>query len=288
LNAEYELVQLANGLWSVRSLAEGETFHPVIGPVAEAEALYIRQLRVIERIRRAPAPFVVWDVGLGAAANVLTLLRNLDLEGAPYHLQIVSFDFSAAPLQFALEHREKLGYFKGYEELARALVENGWGQRAGPLRQIEWRLWAGDFPKKLLQLEAAHLPKPHAIFFDAYSPAKNPAMWTQAVFERIHRLLDPARPCALATYSRSTFIRVSLLLAGFFVGKGQATGEKDETTVAANRFDLVEKPLDRDWLDRARRSRSAEPLEGSVYRQQRLSTENWGRLLLHPQFAGKW
>ncbi|MEN9778327.1 MAG: hypothetical protein RJB04_2082, partial [Verrucomicrobiota bacterium] len=32
----YSLVQLANGTTSIRSLAEGETFHPVIGPVAEA------------------------------------------------------------------------------------------------------------------------------------------------------------------------------------------------------------------------------------------------------------
>lgn len=49
----YELVQLKNGTWSVRSVAEG-TFHPVIGPVAEAEALYVRQLRLAERFAAAP------------------------------------------------------------------------------------------------------------------------------------------------------------------------------------------------------------------------------------------
>ena len=46
---DYILVTLANGVRSVRSLAEAETFHPVIGPVAEAEALYVRQLRLRER-----------------------------------------------------------------------------------------------------------------------------------------------------------------------------------------------------------------------------------------------
>ena len=49
----YELVTLANGVVSVRSLACGETFHPVIGPAAEAEVLYVRQLRLREQRRHA-------------------------------------------------------------------------------------------------------------------------------------------------------------------------------------------------------------------------------------------
>ena len=48
-------------------------------------------------------------------------------------------------------------------------------------------------------------------------------MWSQPLFAELYRLLDPARPCALATYSRSTMLRVALLLAGFFVGTGDAT-----------------------------------------------------------------
>src|SRR5206468_12259566 len=64
----YNIVRLANGVHSVHSLAHRETFHPVIGPVAEAEALYVKQLRLAERIRRHAGEFVIWDVGLGAAA----------------------------------------------------------------------------------------------------------------------------------------------------------------------------------------------------------------------------
>jgi hypothetical protein len=98
-------------------------------------------------------------------------------------------------------------------------------------------------------------------------------------------LLDPKRPCALPTYSRSTMLRVTLLLAGFFVGKGHATGEKEETTIAANQRELVREPLDLRWLRRARNSTSAEPLWTPVYRQARLSSETWERLIRHPQFT---
>ena len=130
----------------------------------------------------------------------------------------------------------------------------------------------------------AQLPPPHAILFDAFSPAKNPAMWTLPLFTNLFQLLDPQRPCALPTYSRSTILRVTLLLAGFFVGVGHATGEKEETTVAANTPDLLAEPLGRRWLERARRSHRAEPMTEPVYRIAPLSAGSWEKLQAHPQF----
>ena len=79
-------------------------------------------------------------------------------------------------------------------------------------------------------------------------------------------------------------LRVTLLLAGFFVGIGHATGEKEETTIAANTLELVDEPLRVDWLSRVRRSTSAEPLAEAHYWQKRLSPESYGRLEVHPQF----
>src|SRR5215470_15744393 len=100
VQAGYRIVRLANGAHSVHSLAEGETFHPVVGPVAEAEALYVRQTRLAERIQQISGDFVVWDVGLGAAANPITVLRAT--EHLPCSIRIVSFDHTLEPLQFAL------------------------------------------------------------------------------------------------------------------------------------------------------------------------------------------
>jgi hypothetical protein len=130
----------------------------------------------------------------------------------------------------------------------------------------------------------ATLPPPHAIFYDAFSPAKNPAMWTLPVFENLFRALDPAQPCALTTYSRSTLIRATLLLAGFYVGIGHATGMKEETTVAANALDLIAEPLNARWLERAARSDSAEPLHTPVYSRAPLSPDKLAVLRRQPQF----
>jgi tRNA U34 5-methylaminomethyl-2-thiouridine-forming methyltransferase MnmC len=278
---DYKLVKLAGGMFSVHSLAESETFHPVVGPVAEAQALYVNQLKLRHRVASQSGEFVIWDVGLGAAANVLVALRAT--QDLACTLQIVSFDHTIAPLEFALKHAVELGYLAGYETPVQQLLTNGETNFRHGEQSVNWRLHLGDFPEFLRQ--GSSTPAPHAIMFDAFSPAKNPAMWTARVFSNLFRKLDPRRPCAMPTYSRSTMLRVTLLLAGFFVGVGHATGEKEETTIAANTLDLIDEPLPRSWLERARQSKSAEPLWEPVYRQSRLSPETWEKLQRHPQFA---
>ena len=300
MNQSYQLVRLANGAHSLRSLADGETFHPVVGPVAEAEALYVRQLKLRERAtcrqhlagengtRQRDAggtladEFVIWDVGLGAGGNVLTALRNLaDLQAT---VHVVSFDQTLDALRFALEHAAELQFPTGFETQINGLLNEREVSFAHGALRVRWEVRLGDFPA-LLASKETNLPAPHAVFFDAYSPAKNAGMWTLPLFENLFRRLDPPRPCSLATYSRSTIPRVTLLLAGFFVGAGDGVAEKEETTVAANTLDLIARPLDQRWLKRARASHSAEPLHGNTYQCAPLAPETWERLRAHPQFA---
>jgi hypothetical protein len=297
----YKIVQLANGTYSIHSLAERETFHPVIGPIAEAQALYVKQLKLRERLAEHSGEFVIWDVGLGAAANVLTVLR--ETKDIPSDVRIISFDHKIAPLEFAVNHAENLGYFSGYEAPVRELIQNGRVHFANHKQTVNWEFHLGDFPTLLRRSrgdealtkknksEPPHVgsygiiaPAPHAILFDAFSPAKNPAMWTLPLFTNLFRLLEPKKPCAMPTYSRATMLRVTLLLAGFFVGIGHATGEKEETTIAANTMDLLDEPLEKKWLERVRNSKSAEPMHEPVYEQKFISPESWERLINHPQF----
>jgi len=293
----YCLVYLRNGARSIRSLAEAETFHPVIGPVAEAEALYVRQLRLAERVQATPGEFVIWDVGLGAAANALTAIRLIreSLRGEPAKLRIVSFDHTGAAAAFALAHGAELGYLAGFETPLAELIARRQTCFSNAGLTVDWSLELGDFPAWLRQSPEHRSPNrresefgapiPHAILFDPYSPKKNPAMWMVPLFAGLFRRLDPQRPCALANYTRSTMARVTMLLGGFFVGVGHPSGLKEETTVAANRRDLLAEPLDRRWLERAKRSHSAEPLSGPVYRTAPLSPESIERLQQHPQFS---
>lgn len=257
--------------------------HPGLGPEQEAETLYVRQVRLIERLRSHEGEFVIWDVGLGAAANALTVLRaSCNSSGS---IRILSFDHTLDPLRFAFSHHSALGYFSGYEPVvARLLTEQRAEFQNGRL-QAWWECHVADFPALLRQPAAQALPKPHLVLFDPWSPSKNPAMWTAPLFAGLFGLLEPSRPCVLPTYSRSTMTRVTLLLAGFWVGAGSAAGRKEQTTIAANMPGLVTEPLDHRWLERARRSLSAEPLWENAYCQAPLSAATWERLRQHPQFG---
>jgi tRNA U34 5-methylaminomethyl-2-thiouridine-forming methyltransferase MnmC len=284
----YQLVRLNNGICSVRSLADAETFHPVVGPVAEAQALYVNQLRLRERLQNHAGEFVIWDVGLGAAANALTVLRAT--RNLACRIRLVSFDHTLAPLEFALRHAADLGYFGGYENRLQEFIRAHRANFQDGAQAVDWEFHLGDFPAWLtsskLKTNNSKLavPPPHAILFDAYSPARNPAMWTLPLFTNLFQRLDPQRPCALPTYSRSTILRVTLLLAGFFVGVGHATGEKEETTIAANDLGLIAGPLNARWLERALRSDSAEPLREPVYSRAPLAPATVEKLRRHPQF----
>jgi len=283
----YQLVRLNNGICSVRSLVDAETFHPVVGPVAEAEALYVRQLRLRERLQNHVGEFVIWDVGLGAAANALAVLRAT--RDIACQIRLVSFDHTLEPLEFALKHAADLGYFGGYENHLQEFLRAHRVEFQDGGQSVNWEFHHGDFPtlfanSKLKTKNSKPTAPPHAILFDAFSPAKNPAMWTLPLFTNLFQQLDPQRPCAMPTYSRSTILRVTLLLAGFFVGVGHATGMKEETTIAANTSDLITEPLNARWLERALRSDSAEPLREPVYSRAKLAPETAEKLRRHSQF----
>jgi tRNA U34 5-methylaminomethyl-2-thiouridine-forming methyltransferase MnmC len=297
MSVDYKLVTLANGAKTLLSTRYGEKMHPGLGPETEAELLYVRQLEIRQRLKNDSGEFVIWDVGLGAAANAIAALHaTRDIAG---RLRVVSFDNTSEPLEFALKNAAALGYVAEYEEEVAELFRHRRVKFQNRNSAAVWELHLGDFPKwlerrapprrggaeKLVRAEAVlGAPYPHAIFYDPFSPAKNPAMWTLPLFEGLFRALDPGRPCALTTYSRSTLVRATLLLAGFFVGSGRATGAKEETTIAANDLYLIAEPLNERWLKRATCSDSAEPLRQPIYRREKLSPQTLERLRRHPQF----
>ena len=112
-------------------------------------------------------------------------------------------------------------------------------------------------------------------------------MWTLELFTSLRARWRDETPCLLTTYTRSTAVRVTLLLAGFYVGIGHATGEKDQTTIAANDPALLDRPLDRAWLEkRVYASTNSAPLRAQAppHGQAPISESDYAALRAHPQF----
>lgn len=247
----FELVTTPSGVTSLRSREHGETFHPGVGPIEEAKVLHVAQHRLEERMRPGER-FTIWDVGLGAGANALAVVEAVSGEPGP-SVELRSFDQTLAPLRFALDHAAELQYPARWKQEIAELIAQG-NVRIG---SVTWLLELGDFRERV-----GAGPRPRAVLFDPYSPTANPGMWTREVFRAIRERADD--DCTLTTYSRSTVTRVNLLRAGWCVGRGAATGEKTETTVAATRLQELREPLGRDWLERVRRSTAAGLREGGT------------------------
>lgn len=270
----FELITLKSGHTSLRLLSNRETFHPVIGPEAEARALHVVQQRIVERSQDYQ-PFIIWDVGLGAAANAVAAIDALaDVRN---DVELHSFDHTLAPLRFACDHSEHLVYIQPHRAAIDELMQKGQVK----IGRVHWYLHRADFRDSLSRSD---LPAPHAIFYDPYSATSNPEMWTLEHFTKLRQALDDTRPCLLTNYTRSTAVRSTWLLAGFYVGIGVGIGEKDQTTIAANELSLLERPLSLDWLKQVAASQNSNPLReaGAIYGP--MNAADFERLRQHPQF----
>lgn len=253
----FEIVTTTAGAVSIRNNVVNEIMHNPVGPWVEANSLYIEQSRLRERLQvRTNEELVLFDVGLGAAANSLAALacvRDLGVRARP--LRIVSFEKDLGLLRFALDNARHFEHFTGYEAVLTELMERKFWSNG----RITWELRHGDF----LELIAEEPHQAHVIFYDPYSPKMNEDMWTTDCFRLLRaKSRDPEKGgTVLYTYSRATRIRVAMIAAGFYVGFGTATGLKNETTEASTDFKLLRTPARKIWFDRWRRSHLRYPFD---------------------------
>lgn len=92
--------------------------------------------------------------------------------------------------------------------------------------RIRLDLWFGDIKEMLPQVPHPATGLVDAWYLDGFSPAKNPEMWTQDLFDDLARL---ARPDAtLSTFTCAGFVRRGLIAAGFAMKKVKGHGNKRE------------------------------------------------------------
>jgi queuine tRNA-ribosyltransferase len=282
----FELVTTRSGAAAVRDRVVGEVMHPVIGPGAEAEALYVGQARLRERLAAGgERPLLLLDVGLGAGANALAALRAARAAGAgARRLEVVSLerDTGALSLAASAEGAARLGLPEEDVRAARALLAEGRHEE----ERASWRLVLGDAVEAMRawgrgtgtgQGAAAHARLVDLVFWDPFSPRVNAELWTVQAFSALRAICAPR--AVGFTYSTATSIRSALLLAGFCVGAGDPSGPKEQTTAfACDAADLA-CPLDRRWLERL--VRSSAPLPAGA------PADALERIRAHRQFVEK-
>jgi len=285
---DYEIHTAWEGWANIRQISSGEIMHARTAPMEEARRLYIEQSRLAERVRlshdetaETATPLVIWDVGLGAAANAMAAINCYEEQAAAAPLRplrIISFENDLDSLRLAFRHNREFPYLR-HAGPAGILETGQWQSRehAG----LSWVLVPGDF---LATLTIAPAP-PDLIFYDMFSTRSVGDPWTLTAFHKVFAACA-GRAAELFTYTCSTANRVALLAAGFYVAHGRSAGEKTETTIAltpaawqASAPDRLEL-LGAEWL--AKWGRSIAQFPAGMPTTEHPS---FARLILdHPQF----
>lgn len=286
--SNFELVNTKTGVLSIKNILLNEIMHNPVGPWTEANDLYVRQTRLREKLtdkNHLTETLVLFDVGLGAGTNALAALEtylNLKEKSLPVRpFKIVSFEQDLTLMDFTLAHAASFEHVTKYKKF----LENLLAEKKIVDGAFSWELRLGHFP----DLIEEEIDLPEIIFYDPYSPKVNSEMWSSDCFKKLYALAArSAFPTYLVTYSRATPVRVSLFLAGFFVGGGVPSGLKDETTEASTSLSELSQPFGQRWFQRWQRSDTPFPPK---FKEE--WPEGSGRaeieqiLSRHPQFSGQ-
>ncbi|MFZ5629419.1 MAG: tRNA (5-methylaminomethyl-2-thiouridine)(34)-methyltransferase MnmD [Spirochaetota bacterium] len=202
-------------------------------PEAEKDFVFIRGNNLQARLERS-GDLTVAELGFGYGLNcalLITAAREAKFSG---RLHFYSVEENLPTLDDALTLLPKLGRAReAYAELWQHRDALNRGETI-TLSNVHVRLHSGQVGEFLAQAEFFA----DAWFFDGFSPAKNPEMWSASVFTTA--FARTRGQGSFATYSSAGWVKRNLVAAGFsvkkvtgFAGKREMlTGTKNQNAQA--------------------------------------------------------
>ena len=258
----YELIAIPGVGHGFRHKQTHEILHGLQGLTAEPHDLYVAHgFRHLSRQR----PHVVFDVGMGVAANVLAIVSAFWAQEIDTNITIVSFDLEKEGVHALWQSRHLLPLSNEQVSFLQSAVETDVVTlRSGP-RELKWQFVQGDFRETILDNS---LPLADTVIYDFFSQKSHPYLWQHGLFKVVRSKMSDSG--ALLTYSTATAVRAVLLSCGLFVGEiksnkppvdvfpedGSApfTRGAAKGTLAAVNPSHVKDPLTTRWQQRFERS----------------------------------
>ncbi|MEB6605872.1 bifunctional tRNA (5-methylaminomethyl-2-thiouridine)(34)-methyltransferase MnmD/FAD-dependent 5-carboxymethylaminomethyl-2-thiouridine(34) oxidoreductase MnmC [Aeromonas sanarellii] len=227
----------------------GDVYFSNDNGLSETRYVFLQQNRLPERFSHHDSDnFVIGETGFGTGLNFLATMAAF-LEQAPpsgkgSRLHFISFEkypLAQDDLRKALSAWPELAHLSQPLIAQWPLPVSGCHRLLFAGGRIRLDLWFGDIKEMLPQVPHPADGLVDAWYLDGFSPAKNPEMWTQALFDGLARL---ARPDAtLSTFTCAGFVRRGLIAAGFAMKKVKGHGSKREMLAGAREGKSPEQSL---------------------------------------------
>lgn len=213
-------VETGDGSWTLFSERFQEACHSTTGAKTETILHYIEGSKIKEK-----NPLSILEVGFGLGVGFLTTYETL--KDSSTHWSFLSLEIDEELVEwFRLQHVSH-----PFLSLLRWEEVQGLKFLKAQTEKISLTILVGDARKTLPEYSKLFSASWNAIYQDAFSPKKNPTLWTKEWFELLKQYSLPE--VNLSTYSASSSIRKSLHEAGWKLFKGEKFGPKRTSTRAA-------------------------------------------------------
>ncbi|MFL5784933.1 MAG: tRNA (5-methylaminomethyl-2-thiouridine)(34)-methyltransferase MnmD [Bacteriovoracaceae bacterium] len=206
LPAGYEEIITEDGSSTLFSTRFGEACHSTTGARAETLLHYIEGCRIKEKAQNET--LTILEVGFGLGLGLLTTYE--ETKNLPAKIFFLSLEIDPELVKWFSETYKDHPLFHD--------------------PKFSFHVVIGDARKELPNYLLQNPVKWNAIYQDAFSPKRNPVLWTREWFTLLREHSCP--DVLLSTYSASSSIRKSLVEAGWKLYAGEKFGPKRTSTRA--------------------------------------------------------
>ncbi|GAB6065104.1 tRNA (5-methylaminomethyl-2-thiouridine)(34)-methyltransferase MnmD [Aquifex pyrophilus] len=239
----------ADGSYTLIHNKYGEPYHSqTAGAIREAYWKFVKPSRILEKAKKKEV-IKILDIGFGLGYNLAVALKHLWDINPSLKVEIISFekelikDIPILPEPYREIHKRIISAVPEHED-----------------ERLKIKVYIGDARKEIKKVEF----NADAVFHDAFSPYKNPELWTCDFLKLIKERIDEKG--YWVSYSSSLSVRKSLILLGFKVGSSKEVGRKRKGTVASLKAPVP--PMEEEELRKLALSPFAKPM-----RDENLSKE---------------
>ena len=199
-----KLIKTTDGSHTVVDTKTNETYHSENGAINESIHVYIQN----GLSRTTKDEINILEIGFGTGLNAL-----LTYQYALGHAkQINYFSIEKFPLgQEIIEQLNYPGQLKIEKEIFLKLHSCKWAN----WEQINNNFKLFKQQTDLTEFDFSKLKNIDLVYFDAFSPSKQPELWTVKIFEQLYQIMCPN--ALLATYSSAGTVKRALRATGFTV-----------------------------------------------------------------------
>lgn len=217
--------QCKDGSYTLFNEDFGECYHSPVGAALEARKKFAKPCQI--PFRCSKGHIKILDVCFGFGYNTAAAL---ELVPPACRVKVIALEndkniFSKGlTLPFPFENEELFRRWeKGWDEEKKSFVctseKNDW----------TFSLLIGDALERISEVEE----DVDIVFFDPFSPKKDPLLWTKEFFSKIFSCC--AQDAVLVTYSCARSARQAMIEAGFVVEDGPVVGRRGPATLAFKR-----------------------------------------------------